>query len=79
MGRDYIFTTTQFLTVELLDRIHGEMGEEENLLICATESIGKMNRVIKFLKEVFSKKFILTLCKLALLISLFVILMLLTP
>jgi adenine-specific DNA-methyltransferase len=34
--RDYIFTTTQFLTVELLDRIHEEMGQEESLLICAT-------------------------------------------
>ncbi len=32
---DYIFTTTQFITVELIDRIHEEMGEDESLLICA--------------------------------------------
>ncbi len=32
---DFIFTTTQFITVELLDRIHDEMGEDESLLICA--------------------------------------------
>jgi len=32
---DFIFTTTQFITVELLDRIHEEMGEDESLLICA--------------------------------------------
>ena len=29
------FTTTQFITVELLDRIHDDMGEDESLLICA--------------------------------------------
>jgi len=33
---DYIFTTTQFLTVETIDRIHEAMGEEESLLICCT-------------------------------------------
>jgi adenine-specific DNA-methyltransferase len=32
---DFIFTTTQFITVELIDRIHDEMGEDESLLICA--------------------------------------------
>ncbi len=32
---DFIFTTTQFITVELIDRIHEEMGEDESLLICA--------------------------------------------
>ncbi|RLA66292.1 MAG: site-specific DNA-methyltransferase [Epsilonproteobacteria bacterium] len=32
---DFIFTTTQFITVELLDRIHEDMGEDESLLICA--------------------------------------------
>ena len=32
---DFIFTTTQFITVEQLDRIHEEMSEDESLLICA--------------------------------------------
>jgi len=32
--QDYIFTTTQFLTVETLDSIHAEMQPEESLLIC---------------------------------------------
>lgn len=30
---DYIFTTTQHITVELLDAIHGAMQDEESLLI----------------------------------------------
>lgn len=33
---DYIFTTTQFLTAETVDRIHEAMSEEESLLICCT-------------------------------------------
>lgn len=33
---DFIFTTTQFLTREALDRIHDEMAEGESLLICCT-------------------------------------------
>lgn len=33
---DYIFTTTQFLTAETIDRIQEAMGEEESLLICCT-------------------------------------------
>lgn len=33
---DYIFTTTQFLTAESLDRIHETMAEDESLLICCT-------------------------------------------
>lgn len=33
--KDYIFTTTQFITVELLDKIHDEMQEDENLMIAA--------------------------------------------
>lgn len=33
---DYIYTTTQFLTKQSLDKIHEEMGEEESLLICCT-------------------------------------------
>ncbi len=32
--QDFIFTTTQFVTVEMLDRIDSEMGPEESLLIC---------------------------------------------
>jgi len=32
---DFIFTTTQFITVELIDRIYKEMGEDESLLVCA--------------------------------------------
>ncbi len=32
---DYIFTTTQFLTTDILDKIHDEMKEDETLLICA--------------------------------------------
>ena len=32
--KDHIFTTTQFVTVELLDKIHEEMKPEESLLIC---------------------------------------------
>ncbi|WP_434504339.1 site-specific DNA-methyltransferase [Prevotella sp.] len=34
--QDFIYTTTQFLTVETLDRIYEEMAEEESLLICCT-------------------------------------------
>lgn len=33
---DFIFTTTQFLTAETIDRIHETMGEDESLLICCT-------------------------------------------
>jgi adenine-specific DNA-methyltransferase len=32
--KDYIFTTTQFITVEYLDTIHEEMQPDESLLIC---------------------------------------------
>jgi adenine-specific DNA-methyltransferase len=31
--KDFIFTTTQFVTVEMLDKIHAEMQPEESLLI----------------------------------------------
>jgi adenine-specific DNA-methyltransferase len=34
--QDFIYTTTQFLTVEALDRIYEEMAEGESLLICCT-------------------------------------------
>lgn len=34
--QDFICTTTQFLTVEALDRISNEMAEGESLLICCT-------------------------------------------
>lgn len=33
--KDYIFTTTQFITVEILDKLKDEMQPEENLLIAA--------------------------------------------
>lgn len=32
---DYIYTTTQFVTVELLDKIHDDMNEGESLLVCS--------------------------------------------
>jgi adenine-specific DNA-methyltransferase len=32
--KDFIYTTTNFLTVELLDKIHDEMRPDESLLIC---------------------------------------------
>ncbi len=32
--KDYIFTTTNFITVEFLDKIHEEMQTDESLLIC---------------------------------------------
>ena len=32
--KDYIFTTTQFVTVEFLDKIHDELKPDESLLIC---------------------------------------------
>jgi adenine-specific DNA-methyltransferase len=32
---DYIFTTTQFVTTDLIDKIHDEMKEGETLLVCA--------------------------------------------
>lgn len=32
---DYIFTTTQFVTTDLIDKIHDEMKEDETLLVCA--------------------------------------------
>lgn len=34
--QDFIFTTTQFVTVEILDDIHEQMQPEESLLICCT-------------------------------------------
>jgi adenine-specific DNA-methyltransferase len=34
--KDFIFTTTQFVTVEILDDIHEQMQPEESLLICCT-------------------------------------------
>ena len=32
--KDFIFTTTNFLTVEYLDKIYEDMNPEESLLIC---------------------------------------------
>ena len=34
--KDYIFTTTQFLTVEALAQLHEQLAEDESLLICGT-------------------------------------------
>ena len=34
---DYIFTTTQLLTAEMLDAIHEQMSEEDSLLICCSK------------------------------------------
>ena len=34
---DYIFTTTQLLTAEMLDAIHEQMGEDDSLLICCSK------------------------------------------
>jgi len=33
--RDFIYTTTQFLTVEILEQIHDQMQQGESLLICS--------------------------------------------
>ena len=33
--KDYIYTTTQFMTVEMLEKISEEMGPDESLMICA--------------------------------------------
>jgi adenine-specific DNA-methyltransferase len=46
---DFIYTTTQFVTVEALDRIHDEMQHGESLLICSksfqNECKGKFNNI----------------------------------
>lgn len=34
---DFIFTTTQLLTVEMLESIHEQLGENESLLICCSK------------------------------------------
>jgi len=34
--KDFIFTTTQFLTAEALQQLHEQLGEDESLLICCT-------------------------------------------
>lgn len=34
---DFIFTTTQLITAEMLETIHNQMGEDESLLICCTK------------------------------------------
>lgn len=34
---DFIFTTTQLITAEMLETIHDQMGEDESLLICCTK------------------------------------------
>ena len=35
--KDFIFTTTQFITMELLNKIQAEFKEDESLLICTTQ------------------------------------------
>lgn len=35
--QDFIFTTTQFITAEMLEIIHNQLGEDESLLICCTK------------------------------------------
>lgn len=34
---DFIFTTTQLITSEMLETIHDQLGEDESLLICCTK------------------------------------------
>ncbi|HRG64104.1 MAG TPA: hypothetical protein PLP75_13925, partial [Burkholderiales bacterium] len=34
--KDFIFTTTQFVSGEMLDKLHNELAIDETLLICAT-------------------------------------------
>lgn len=34
---DFIFTTTQLITAEMLESIHDQLGENESLLICGTK------------------------------------------
>ena len=34
--KDFIFTTTQFLSIELLDKIYSKLKADESMLICAT-------------------------------------------
>lgn len=35
--RDFIFTTTQLITAEMLETIHEQLSEDESLLICCTK------------------------------------------
>lgn len=35
---DFIFTTTQLVTVGMLDSIHSQMADDESLLVCCTKS-----------------------------------------
>lgn len=34
--KDFIFTTTSYVSVELIDTIHGELKTDESLLVCCT-------------------------------------------
>ena len=43
--KDYIFTTTQFVTVQFLDKIHEEMKSDESLLICC-KSFQKLAKIV---------------------------------
>ncbi len=40
---DFIFTTTQFLTAEVLEQLHEQMAEDESLLICCTQFQSECN------------------------------------
>lgn len=48
--QDFIFTTTQFVTVELLDQLNDQLKEGESLLICAKkfqpECAGKHKQIV---------------------------------
>lgn len=37
LEHDFIFTTTQLITAEMLETIHDQLGENESLLICCTK------------------------------------------
>ena len=41
---DFIFTTTQLITAEMLETIHDQLGEDESLLICCTKFQPRVHR-----------------------------------
>lgn len=47
--KDFIFTTTQFFTVEMLDKLHEELQPNESLLVCcksfAKQCVGKYSNM----------------------------------
>ena len=59
--KDFIFTTTQFLSNELLNQIHNKLEESESLLICAThfeEGVGSAysNITVKKIPQILLKR-----------------------